>query len=82
MRAGDKGLLFVEFDESGKPIELRVGRHLSTTMSLLEEWNNFSPPDLQISIEAPPDYYDLMDNGVGAFLRDPDTADPSMVVFD
>ncbi|MFY9135014.1 MAG: succinylglutamate desuccinylase [Bacillota bacterium] len=80
MRAGDKGLLFVEFDESGKPIELRVGRHLSTTMSLLEEWNNFSP-DLQISIEAP-DYYDLMDNGVGAFLRDPDTADPSMVVFD
>ncbi len=80
VRAGEKGLLYIDFDESGSSIEYRVGRHISTTMGILEEWNNFNP-DSEILIDCP-GYYELMENDLGTFLRDPDRADPSMVVFD
>jgi predicted deacylase len=83
LAAGRKGLLFVEYDETGKPIELRVGRHLHTLLGVLSEWNWSSacPPGREIELECP-DYYDLIENGVGAFLRDPDAVGPDQVVFD
>ena len=49
-------------------------------MGILEEWNNFNP-DSEILIDCP-GYYELMENDLGTFLQDPDTADPAMVVFD
>lgn len=83
LAAGRRGLLFVDYDESGKSIELRVGRHLTTAMGLFSEWNwsPECPPGREIEIECP-GYYELLENGVGAYLRDPDAVDPSQVVFD
>ncbi len=83
LAAGDRGLLFVEYDETGKSIELRVGRHLHTLLGILSEWN-WAPEcedGQQIELDCP-DYYDLMDNGVGSYLHDPDAVDPSQVVYD
>ncbi|MEA4883946.1 MAG: succinylglutamate desuccinylase [Clostridia bacterium] len=77
---GKRDLLFVDYDETGKPMKLRVGRHLTTMQALFEEWNNFKP-DLEIAIESP-DYDDLMQNDVGAYLHDPASVDQSKVAYD
>jgi hypothetical protein len=80
LAAGKRGLLFVDYDETGKSIELRVGRHLTTTLAILDEWN-FNFPEAEIIFECP-GYYEMLENGVGAYLRNPDAVDPSRVVYD
>ena len=63
LAAGKRGLLFVDYDENGKSIELRVGRHLTTTLGILDEWN-FNFPEAEIIFECP-GYYEMLENGVG-----------------
>ena len=70
----------MDYDETGKSIELRVGRHLTTTLGILDEWN-FNFPEAEIIFECP-GYYEMLENGVGAYLRNPDAVDPSRVVYD
>jgi len=43
VRAGKHGLLFEKMDENGWPVDVRVGRHCSTILQILELWSEENP---------------------------------------
>ena len=43
VKAGKHGLLFEKIDEKGWPIDVRVGRHCSTILQILELWSKHLP---------------------------------------
>jgi hypothetical protein len=55
-------------EETGEPIEHRVGRDITGFMELIKSYNN-SYPDKEIVIENLPDYNKIMEKGVGEFLH-------------
>lgn len=79
--AGDKNLTYAPYTEEANgyshPIEYRVGRHLTGAAKALEYLPMFYP-DIQISATWP-SYDELVEKGCGAFLHDPETADPNQV---
>ncbi|NTV80396.1 MAG: succinylglutamate desuccinylase [Candidatus Aminicenantes bacterium] len=79
VRAGRRGLLFEKIDEAGWPIDVRVGRHTSTVLQILEIWSG-DHPDRAVEVSGVPRYTEVVEKGVGAFLKDPKTA-PAMKVF-
>ncbi len=81
VKAGKHGLLFAPIDENGWPIKVRVGRHTSTILQTMECWNEYYP-DKEILCENVPRYADLIENGVGYYLKDPDKADPDNVIYE
>ena len=58
----------ISYELSGEPISLRVGRHLQGIKAILDSYNEYSI-DKKILYENIPSYDDLINNGVGAFLR-------------
>lgn len=62
--------LFVKFDSSGKPISLRVGRHLAGITEILNAYNELNP-DKAIQVENIPAYEDVLSDGIGSFLHSP-----------
>ncbi|MBN2206528.1 MAG: succinylglutamate desuccinylase/aspartoacylase family protein [Candidatus Aminicenantes bacterium] len=81
VRAGRHGLLFEKIDEKGWPIDVRVGRHTSAILRILEVWSG-DAPDRAVVIEGLPGYDEVIAKGVGAYLRDPSAADPKSVYFE
>ena len=81
MIAGDKGLLYAPIDENGWPIEKRVARHVQTAQTLIES-NNMMNPDQTILIEGMPTYQDIMEQGIGYYLHNPDDAPAERVFFE
>lgn len=80
MKAGEHGLLYEKIDENGWPIHERVGRAISTVDMIISMFNDFEP-DKEIFYESLPLHDDIVANGIGAYLLDPDSA-PDRVVFD
>ncbi|MGE5585188.1 MAG: succinylglutamate desuccinylase [Bacillota bacterium] len=78
--AGKRGLLFTDYDESGKPMKMRVGRHMTTIDGLCTEWSGMNP-DREIVVNVP-GYEALMQNDVGHYLLDPSKADPDDITYD
>lgn len=74
--ASEHGLLYCvpEYDmEFGAPMKYRVGRHLSSVSELVRQMNDFFPEkELLLSW---PEYNDLMEKGIGAYLHDPEKAE-------
>jgi predicted deacylase len=81
VRAGKRGLLFEKIDEKGWPIDIRVGRHMSTILQLLELWSG-DHPDKAVEVSGVPRYAEVVEKGVGAFLKDPKAADAAKVFFE
>ena len=81
LRAGKHGLLFEKMDEEGWPIDVRVGRHCSTIIYILEFWSEENP-DKTMSARDIPRYAEVIEKGTGAFLRDPAQADPKKIHFE
>lgn len=78
--AGDKGLTYSPYTEAegySKPMEYRVGRHLTGAAKLLQYLPMFYPEKEVIATW--PGYTELVEKGCGAFLHNPETADPSQV---
>jgi hypothetical protein len=65
LKLGKKGLLFTDYDKNGKPMKMRVGRHMSGILGVCSEWNNMNP-DKEISIDVP-QYSDLMKHDLGYY---------------
>jgi len=61
-------LLTVEYPEEGIPLKLRVGRHLIAIQKILEIWNSYNPGQA-IIVENIPDFIEMQEKGIGAFLR-------------
>jgi predicted deacylase len=81
VRAGKRGLLFEKIDEKGWPIDVRVGRHMSTVLQILEIWSG-DHPDRAVAVTGVPRYSEVVEKGTGAFLRDPKTVEPAKIVYE
>jgi hypothetical protein len=81
VRAGKRGLLFEKIDENGWPIDVRVGRHTSTVLQILENWT-VDKPDKGVVVAGVPRYTEVVEKGTGAFLKDPKTAAPAKLFYE
>lgn len=81
VEAGKHGLLFEKIDEKGWPIEVRVGRHTSSVRQLMESWTEMTP-DRPLAVRDVPRYAELIEAGVGRFLRNPAQAPPGRVYYE
>lgn len=81
VRAGKRGLLFERIDESGWPIDVRVGRHASTILQLLGIWSG-DHPDKPVAVSGLPRYREVVEKGTGAFFKDPRSAAPGRVAYE
>lgn len=66
--AAKRGELFVDYDKNGYPLDLRVARHSATLFATIESWNLLFP-EKPILIERIPDYEEIIERGIGAFLN-------------
>ena len=73
MTAGKFGLLYEKIDENGWPIDVRVGRHCSSTLMVIELWGDFNPGK-EVVIEGVPRYDEVVSNGTGYYFHDPSKA--------
>jgi hypothetical protein len=80
VRAGRRGLLFEKIDEKGWPIDVRVGRHCSSVLQILETWSE-DKPDRAVVVSGVPKYAEVIKNGTGAYLKDPASAGAGKTVF-
>jgi hypothetical protein len=81
VRAGKRGLLFEKIDEKGWPIDVRVGRHCTTILQILETWSGDNPARAVV-VGGVPKYAEVIKNGTGAYLKDPKAADPPKVIYE
>jgi predicted deacylase len=81
MKAGRYGLLFERMDEDGWPIDVRVGRHVSATLQTMEAWSELNP-DRPMSVAGLPRYAEIIERGLGYWLKDPGAAPAGRVVFE
>jgi len=81
VKAGKHGLLFERIDENGWHIDVRVGRHSSTILQILELWSE-EQPERGVRMTHVPRYAEVIANGTGYYLRDPSTAPPNKLTFE
>jgi hypothetical protein len=81
VKAGEAGLLFEDIDETGWPMEKRVGRHTSTIMMTMELWTELNP-DRPLRGRGVPRYDEVVAQGVGHWLKDPRGALPDRVAIE
>ncbi len=72
--------LFVPYDESGWPLEKRVGQNLSVTLEIFRQFSK-KTADRPIGVRGVPRYADVVKAGVGHFLADPSQAPAGGVVM-
>lgn len=82
IRAGKRGLLFEKIDEKGWPIDVRVGRHTSSILRILEVWSSDNPEKAVTIHEGLPSYSEVVKNGLGFYLKNPEMAPRSRVFFE
>lgn len=63
------GRLFVPFDENGHPLKERVARHLTGVVEIAKVISELEP-DKEIEIENLPSYSELINNDIGAYLKE------------
>lgn len=81
MKAGKHGLLFERLDETGWPIDVRVGRHLSSIAVILKTWSELRP-DRLIEAEEIPRYSEIVDKTTGFYLKNPAEAPANRLCFE
>jgi len=81
VKAGRHGLLFEKIDEKGWPIDVRVGRHCSTIIQVLDVWSQ-DHADKAVIMKNVPKYAEVIQKGIGAFLHDPAKVDPKRIYYE
>lgn len=81
VKAGQHGLLFEKMDENGWPIDVRVGRHCSSILQILEIWTEDNPDQGVVLIQVPR-YSEVLEKGTGAFLRNPAQVDQKKIRYE
>jgi predicted deacylase len=81
VRAGKRGLLFEKIDEKGWPIDVRVGRHCTTILEILDVWSGDNPAKAVV-VSGVPKYAEVIKNGTGAYLKNPKAADPAKIIYE
>ncbi|MGB7296615.1 MAG: succinylglutamate desuccinylase, partial [Candidatus Aminicenantales bacterium] len=73
-----KKKLFVHYDESGWPIEKRVGQHCSIVLEIFQQYGKRNP-ERAIVVHGIPRYAEVVKKGVGSFFHDPSTAEKDKI---
>jgi predicted deacylase len=73
-----KGKLFVPYDETGWPMDKRVGQHCSVILEIMRQFSRKSP-DREIKVRNVPRYAEVVKNGVGHYFHNPAEADEANV---
>ncbi|MFC1575634.1 succinylglutamate desuccinylase/aspartoacylase family protein [Gemmatimonadota bacterium] len=81
VKAGEAGLLFEAMDENGWPVDVRVGRHTSAVLMTMELWPELNP-GRPLICSGVPRYGEIIEEGLGHWLRDPASAPPDRVVVE
>lgn len=81
VKAGRHGLLFEKIDENGWPIDVRIGRHCSTVLQMLELWSE-EHRERSVLIRDVPRYIEVIEKGTGHFLKDPSKAASSRIRYE
>jgi hypothetical protein len=81
VKAGKHGLLFEKIDEKGWPIDIRVGRHASTLLGIMDGWNA-THSERQIVCLQVPRYAEVIAKGSGFYLHDPAKAPADRIKFE
>jgi hypothetical protein len=81
VKAGKHGLLFEKMDDNGWPIKVRVGRHCSTIIQILELWSEENP-EKSVTVNGIPRYAEVIEKGIGNFLHDPAKADSNRIYYE
>lgn len=75
-----KKKLFVPYDETGWPMEKRVGQHCSVVLEIMRQYSR-KFPERGIKIRNVPRYAEVVKNGVGHYYHDPDKAEKKNIYF-
>ncbi len=81
MKAGEHKLLYAPIDEKGWPIEIRVGRHVTTFMTMLQVLAQMDPSKALV-LENVPDYATMVQGGLGPYFHNPENAGEGRVFYD
>jgi hypothetical protein len=81
MKAGAHGLLFEKMDENGWPIDVRVGRHCSSVLQIAELWSE-EHADRGIQLTDIPHYADVIEQGTGFYLHNPEQAKSGKLLYE
>jgi predicted deacylase len=73
-----KGKLFVPYDETGWPMDKRVGQHCSAVLEIARQFSRKSP-EKALSLHSVPRYAEVVQNGIGYYFHDPQKADKNNV---
>jgi len=72
--------LFVPYDETGWPMERRVGQHCSVILEIINQFSR-RHPDKAIEVSHVPRHAQLVENGVGHYYHDPKKAKKENVYY-
>jgi predicted deacylase len=72
--------LFVPYDESGWPLEKRVGQHCSVVLEIMRQFSKKSP-DRAIAVRNIPRFAEVVRTGVGSYFHDPAQAPKDRIYF-
>jgi hypothetical protein len=75
-----KKKLFVPYDETGWPLEKRVGQHTSVVLEIFRQFSKKTPAR-PIAVSGVPRYAEVVKDGVGRFLADPAKAPAGGVIM-
>jgi len=73
--------LFVPYDETGWPMDKRIGQHASVALEILKQFSKKNP-ERAIKLSGFPRYAEIVRNGVGTYYHDPAKADPKSVHYE
>jgi len=76
-----KKMLFVPYDESGWPMDKRVGQHCSVALELINQFSKRNP-ERAIKVESVPRYAEVVEKGIGYYLHDPEKADKANIYYE
>jgi len=69
LKAAALGRLFIPYTEEGIHMDVRVARQLAGVQAILNSLEEMEP-DKVVRLEGLPDWLEVQEQGVGAFLRD------------
>jgi len=72
--------LFVPYDETGWPMEKRVGQHCSVILEIMKQFSR-KFPDRAINIKNVPRYTEVVKNGIGHYYHNPEKAEKGSVYY-
>lgn len=79
LKLAAKKKLFVPYDETGCPLDRRVGQHCSVVLEIFRQFSRKNS-DRAIAVRDVPRYLELVEKGVGAYLADPSRVEPEKLV--